>query len=198
MVKFAQDVLVSFKCLLDTPDEIIQRFLKHDVSQPLRVMIRRISDFMICLLHIFCAEMPAGYDKSTDKNVLKFSMYKGPLVFENAVRTALLDNGSWLAQEVADMVRTGATSRMCEDKLETLQKLLREPWQLPSAKTIRQCSELHKHVKESMRSAVTAEVTGAFREKIMEAISQLCIARDVRTITFEQIYPLVTLAVPLC
>ena len=169
LIDFAQAILTCFKQLQDQQSGVLLNFWKHAVSEPLRESIRRISDVMICILHVFCGKMPEGYEPSSDMSVMKFTKYKGNLVLELAMRTTLLEEGSWLANEVNEMIRTGATARMCEDKFQELTQLLQQQWLYPSAKTIRQCSELYDHVKKALRPAMTVDVTREFAEKLLQA-----------------------------
>ena len=170
LVEFATAVLKMFQEFQECTETTFKQFWKHEASQPIREIIRRLTDVMTCVLHIHCAEMPDGYEASSDKSVMVFTKYSGPLILETAMRATLLEEGSWLANEVSEMVRTGASARMCEHKFQELKELLKTPWEYPAAKTIRQCCELHGQVKQALRPAMTVEVSKDFAAKLLQAM----------------------------
>ena len=88
----------------------------------------RLAKFSLALLHLFCEEVPHDVSNDPcDQDVLFFTQYAGPDLFEKNVKRWFTYQDLWCNTEISEMVRLGAAALLHGEKVMELSKMLDAP-----------------------------------------------------------------------
>lgn len=122
-----------------------------------------LEKFSLALLHLFCEQVPHGVSSDPcDQDVLYFTQYAGPDLFEKNVKRWFTDEDLWYDTEISEMVRLGAAALLHGDKVMELSKMLDAP--VLSTPFLNQVAEILKTVREVTRSQRLAGIMQRFKE----------------------------------
>lgn len=160
LVALAQALVVNhLSCTLDKSEPFATIWASF-AMEPFVAMQGRLMKFALCILHLFCADPPSGSPEPTNADVYWFLNYDGQQLFERGVRRVFKDAALWWSQEIADLKKTGGSTRLSQDKLTELKAILNND--SLDLSMISKASDILKEVRESTRSQLLVTLLRSF------------------------------------
>ena len=161
------DLCVAFIKAADTVKEELDNLRSHawDEVKSICESAKRVERFCRCIQLLENGEM-AG----TVHDLLYFQNYKGPLEFEKNVRTSLCQEGFY-KEQAAEVLKTAASSKTLEPKLNELTQLLKKS---PFGQTdVARCFELLGEVQAGMRKGAANSQQAALKDRLCKLAEEI-------------------------